>query len=197
MNRLVFPLSKVAHAGGHSFDEEVLEGDLRPSGAPDSALTSVRVAGTLSAIDTEYIFRGRLTGVFERPCDRCLEPASETVEQDVTWLFEPAMNGREAGSAVESDPDDGVEFDADDEGGRARYYDGDEIDLAPHVWEELLLAAPSKFYCQADCRGLCPSCGKNLNEGQCDCAPESQQVGNTKLAGLRDLFPNLPSKQEE
>jgi uncharacterized metal-binding protein YceD (DUF177 family) len=194
VNRLVFPLSKVAKTGGHSFDEEVLEADLRPPGAPESSLTSVRVDGTLTAIDTEFMFRGRIRGVFERPCDRCLEPASESVEQSVTWLFEPSTEAQLSSKLDDVELDAGGEI---DDGERARYYQGDEIDLALHVWEEMVLAAPTKFYCQADCRGLCPNCGKNLNDGACGCAPETQPVGNSGLAGLKDLFPNLPSKQEE
>jgi uncharacterized metal-binding protein YceD (DUF177 family) len=196
VNRLVFPLSKASQAGGHSFDEEVAEHDLRPTGASESALAGVRVAGTLTAVDTEYMFRGRLTGVFERPCDRCLEPARETVDQDVTWLFEPrSVTPNDDARAAEEDSEG--EFEKDEDGERARYYQGDDLDLAPHVWEEMLLAAPSKFYCSADCRGLCPNCGANLNVGECSCAPEPEVVRNSGLAALKDMFPNLPSKPVE
>ena len=192
MNRLVFPLSKAARAGGHSFDEEVPEDELRPADAPQSTLTRVRAAGNLSAIATEFVFRGRLTGTYERECDRCLEPASEIVDQDVTWLFEP---GADASHADDVDEEGEIEGGEDEE--RARYFQGEEIDLSPHVWEEMVLAAPTKFYCHADCRGLCPQCGTNLNEGACDCAPEKETTGNTGLAALKELFPNLPSKPVE
>lgn len=195
MNRLVFPLSKASKAGGHTFDEEVSGHELRPE-STESALAGVRVAGTLSAIDTEFVFRGRLTGTFARPCDRCLEPANETVAMDVTWLFEPRSGPPDEDSRAAEKDGEG-EFDEDDDGERARYYQGDEIDLASHVWEEMLLAAPSKFYCHEDCRGLCPTCGKNLNDGACECAEESKAVRNSGLAALKDMFPNLPSKPVE
>ncbi|OGX46600.1 MAG: hypothetical protein A3G38_00585 [Omnitrophica WOR_2 bacterium RIFCSPLOWO2_12_FULL_51_8] len=44
-----------------------------------------------------------------------------------------------------------------------------EIDLGPDIREEIILGYPIKPLCRADCRGLCPECGKNLNEGECDC----------------------------
>ena len=40
------------------------------------------------------------------------------------------------------------------------------------VWEDIVLAMPPKLLCRPDCRGLCPRCGKNLNEGPCECKPE-------------------------
>ena len=45
-----------------------------------------------------------------------------------------------------------------------------EVDLTDDVREELLLAIPSCFYCSPDCKGICPSCGVNLNHGSCACS---------------------------
>jgi len=44
------------------------------------------------------------------------------------------------------------------------------IDLDQDIKEEIILDYPIKPLCQPDCRGLCPKCGKNLNEGGCSCA---------------------------
>lgn len=43
------------------------------------------------------------------------------------------------------------------------------IDLDPDIRDEIMLDYPIKPLCKPDCRGLCPQCGKNLNEGKCDC----------------------------
>jgi len=43
------------------------------------------------------------------------------------------------------------------------------IDLDPDIREEIILEYPIKPLCKTDCKGLCPKCGKNLNEGKCDC----------------------------
>jgi uncharacterized protein len=39
--------------------------------------------------------------------------------------------------------------------------------------------------CRPDCRGLCIECGKNLNEGPCDCVVESI---DSRLAELKELL---------
>jgi uncharacterized protein len=44
------------------------------------------------------------------------------------------------------------------------------IDLDPEIREEIILDCPVKPLCTPDCKGLCPKCGENLNEGGCSCA---------------------------
>jgi len=48
-----------------------------------------------------------------------------------------------------------------------------EIDISGQVREALLLALPMRLLCREDCRGLCPECGADLNEGPCDCRREA------------------------
>ena len=43
------------------------------------------------------------------------------------------------------------------------------IDLGSDIREEIILDYPLKPLCRPDCKGLCPKCGKNLNEGGCSC----------------------------
>lgn len=45
------------------------------------------------------------------------------------------------------------------------------IDLTDDVRQAVLLEIPSRSLCRPDCKGLCPRCGKNLNEGPCGCKP--------------------------
>ncbi len=44
------------------------------------------------------------------------------------------------------------------------------IDLDQDIKEEIILDYPIKPLCNPDCKGLCPKCGENLNEGGCSCA---------------------------
>jgi uncharacterized protein len=44
-----------------------------------------------------------------------------------------------------------------------------ELDLSGDIREELLFAQPLKILCRPECKGLCSRCGKNLNDGQCNC----------------------------
>ena len=65
------------------------------------------------------------------------------------------------------------------------YLDGaPEINLAGLLWEEFVLALPVRPLCKPDCKGLCPDCGKNLNEGSCSCVRDE---GDPRLAALRGL----------
>ena len=41
--------------------------------------------------------------------------------------------------------------------------------MTPLVYEEAILALPTRPLCAEDCRGLCPRCGANLNQGACGC----------------------------
>jgi uncharacterized protein len=59
-------------------------------------------------------------------------------------------------------------------------------DLDPLVREDILLSMPYKFLCADDCKGLCPKCGKNLNEGPCSCKPET----DPRLEALKQLLDN-------
>lgn len=43
-----------------------------------------------------------------------------------------------------------------------------QIELDTPVYEELSISFPSKILCREDCRGLCPVCGQDLNEGDCE-----------------------------
>ena len=44
------------------------------------------------------------------------------------------------------------------------------LDVDMYVREQLEMEFPLRFLCHDDCKGLCQRCGKNLNEGECDCA---------------------------
>ncbi len=53
-------------------------------------------------------------------------------------------------------------------------YSGNTIEAAEQLRGVLLLELPDVPRCSADCKGLCPSCGANLNEGACACEPKDQ-----------------------
>jgi len=67
------------------------------------------------------------------------------------------------------------------------YYEGNHLDLGEVVREQCVLSLPLKPLCREDCRGRCPSCGKNRNLESCECsAPE--EAGDPRLAALKKLF---------
>lgn len=186
MNRLRFPLVSVT-TRGLAVDVTLSEAEIRPEGVDSLPVDSVRVHGTLAQIDSEYVFRGTVAGRYEYPCDRCLEPAAFPFCVEAGWVYAPGLVA--PGSVrTEDDADEAV---------IAVAVGGNEIDLAPQVWEEIVLAAPVKVLCRADCAGLCPQCGANLNGGGCSCRTDDI-IENKGLAGLAALFPEIkPTRSED
>ncbi|MFN2566291.1 MAG: DUF177 domain-containing protein [Gemmatimonadaceae bacterium] len=123
--------------------------DPRPAGP-------VRVTGRLSAAGAgRYYWHGRIEGKVALDCRRCLGETTADVEDEVHLIFAEA-----------ADPDDPDVY-VIDPGAR-------ELDLRPVVREQWLLDAPAYALCRPDCKGLCPTCGTDLNAGDCDCAPVTQ-----------------------
>ena len=63
-------------------------------------------------------------------------------------------------------------------------YEGNEVDLAPAVREQILLALPMGALCVEGCRGLCQACGQNLNVKDCGC---DHDVPDPRWAALRSI----------
>lgn len=60
-----------------------------------------------------------------------------------------------------------------------------QLPLDELVEEDIILDQPSKILCREDCRGLCPQCGKDLNQGLCGCRHETV---DPRLAVLKQLL---------
>jgi uncharacterized protein len=54
--------------------------------------------------------------------------------------------------------------------------DDKEIDLGPDIREEIILDYPIQPLCRPGCKGICSTCGKNLNEGGCSCATTEKKT---------------------
>jgi uncharacterized protein len=59
------------------------------------------------------------------------------------------------------------------------------LDLSEVLRQDLILAVPPFPVCREDCKGLCPHCGKDLNEGTCDC---SEEESDPRWAALQELL---------
>src|SRR6185369_12071499 len=89
-------------------------------------------------------------------CARCLEDYTFPLEREFRVVLTPRAA---AGGDAQLSADDMA----------LSTYDGQEIDVTPLVYEEAILALPTRPLCAEDCRGLCPRCGANLNQGACGC----------------------------
>jgi uncharacterized protein len=106
-------------------------------------------------------------------CARCLEPVKQEVTRDFELLYRPlgADAGRDELSVTDAEAEIG-------------YYQGDGLLLEDVLREQVLLALPLKVTCGPDCKGLCPQCGKNLNQEQCSC---STAVEDPRWAALKEV----------
>lgn len=97
---------------------------------------------------------GTIDVVAHGECDRCLEGVDQPMHVDVDEELEPK-------AAVKDDP-----FSENN------VLSGDRLDIADLTKQLVLSAAPFTVRCKPECLGLCANCGKNKNEGACDCAPD-------------------------
>ena len=51
---------------------------------------------------------------------------------------------------------------------------GDEIELDEMIMDNLRLNLPVRYVCNEECKGVCTKCGKNLNDGECECKPDEK-----------------------
>ena len=61
-----------------------------------------------------------------------------------------------------------------------------KLDIEQLTLEDIYLALPSKFLCTDDCKGVCPSCGVNLNTSSCSCKKEVDPRLESLLELLND-----------
>ena len=104
--------------------------------------------------------RGEVTVVLELICDQCLAPVRREIRADLR-VFAERRPSRDRRREQESREDDlGIV-----------YHDGRFVDLTEEVRQLVLVEVPWHVVCRTDCRGLCPRCGADLNQGSCGCPP--------------------------
>jgi uncharacterized protein len=116
--------------------------------------------------------RGSVALDAEQDCARCAKPFRFRVESEILLLAERRGT------------DDAADEAALEQDGEVLYHDGLELELKGPLREALILEMPVVQLCRPDCRGLCPQCGKDLNEGTCSCAPSE---GDPRWEALKNL----------
>ncbi len=119
----------------------------------------------------ELFFHGRLEGLIEGRCGRCLESYSLPLKKDFDFVLTPEPISARKGELSQDEM--GLSF-----------YAAEEINLSPFIREQVLLALPTRPLCAEGCRGLCTDCGVNLNEESCLCETSE---GDPRMAFFRSL----------
>jgi uncharacterized protein len=120
---------------------------------------------TISRASTGTVFDLRFVGRLYGPCQRCL--ADAVVERSISTQEYQATN-------------------ADDDELRTPYVVEDRLDLSAWARDALVLALPDQILCRPDCAGLCPVCGKNLNEEPHEHEEETADPRWAALESLRE-----------
>lgn len=125
--------------------------------------------GDIYKVGKEYQLHITINYAFDSNCDRCLKPTSSKVETVLS------------GKLVS----DTGKFNDEDELNDIIFYEDDRLNIKEYVWNQVVSSLPMKILCNNECKGLCHTCGMDLNAQSCDC------MGNTidpRLEKLKDLF---------
>ena len=133
------------------------------SSFPGVEIKPVSVRGSIINMSGLIEVSGDIKAEYSTACARCAEPLNGVFETH----FERTASEK---------PDENDEY--------LLISDG-TLDLSVPVTEQLLSDFPSKLLCRDDCKGLCPKCGKNLNDGDCGC---DLKEPDPRLEALRRLI---------
>ena len=123
--------------------------------------------------DRQLSLEGKAEVTLAIPCARCLKPVKTGLSVSISRM----VNGQDY---------------TDEEGDEVTFLEGDRLDLDRLTEECLLEEIPIRVLCKEDCKGLCPVCGKDLNEGPCGC---EQEEAPTKMgAALLKAFQDAQKK---
>jgi uncharacterized protein len=141
---------------------------------PLLSLAPLKISGEVRRIEGGYTLDAELVYSGELECSRCLT-AYPFQEDEV---FSLVLYPRSSVPAAELEL---TRSDLD-----VLYYADPVVPLAPIAEERVQMALPMKPLCKPDCRGLCPTCGKDRNLGACACAPESIDPRWEALRALKE-----------
>ena len=177
---------------------DFLEEVLRAEPPTEShAAGAAHVRGDTTKMGRKVLVRGKFGVPLEGQCKRCLKPVKldEKAELFRTYvpgeqLHDKAGHGTKKRHGEDRD-EEGTEASFDPESVDEESYAGKEIDLRPAIREQVLLSIPPSPLCKEDCQGLCPVCGKDLNEGDCG---HDKTPPDPRWAALKGL--KLDTKKE-
>lgn len=161
---LVVNVADLVHRPGARRHERVSGwiGELRVVGTVVPMGTEVAVDALLEWVHEGVLASGQVVAGWEGECRRCLRPLTGQTSAEFRELFEPR-------------PQEGETY-------PLRH---DHIDLEPLAREALLVELPLAPVCRPDCRGLCPTCGADLNVGPCACPSAEGDPRWQVLDGLK------------
>lgn len=130
----------------------------------------LQVTGTVRNMAGALQLTGEAKGIMDTLCDRCLKPITVDVDVPVETLLAEQLE--------------------DEESDEIYLLENGQVDLDEIFSTACILTTDARHLCKEDCKGLCPKCGKDLNQGPCGCGKET----DPRLAVLAKL---LDTKEDE
>ena len=161
-------------AEGLSLSGDLIGEELGLADGDVSFRGTVAVGLDLRTIERTIYVTGVVEGTAIRQCVRCLNEFDDPLAFSLRVVYE-----REAKATASVSKRDDLrkkktttllEVEQEKQDDDLYYFTGDHLELAPMLREQVILASPMHPLCSDACLGLCPRCGKNLNEGPCQCA---------------------------
>ena len=151
-----------------SIKERIEEDSLDINGRHITFIGPIKYEGHIYRSNRDKFIHININYRYEEICGRCLEAFID--DRNVI------LSGKLTNDI------DKITLDEDDE---IIYYKGDKLDLSDNIIDTVILSLPMKPLCNEKCKGLCPKCGVNHNEEECNCAIEDI---DPRLEKLKDFF---------
>ena len=130
------------------------------------AQSPVQASGTVRNTAGVLQMTGAVTARLDCVCDRCAKPFVQNVRFPLEAILVTELQ-------AEENEDETIFL-----------LKGNDADLDEIVRTVFVLNMDAKMLCSPDCKGLCPTCGKDLNDGPCQCRP----AADPRLAVLQKFF---------
>jgi len=132
-------------------------------------ISPIKVKAELRSFAGAAELEATLSYDFSMPCSRCMEETLTRFDQKVSHTLVRTLENEE------DDDDSYIQV------------ENEAIDLAELFYTDIILNLPVKYLCDEDCKGLCSTCGTNLNKGSCNCS--NDQI-DPRLEILKKLIEN-------
>lgn len=143
-------------------------GDAEFLGETYKFIEPLKVDGRVYNNGQSLTLEAKVSGRMVTECARCLDE----LEADVEFSIHELLSQREESSRDDED---------------IILFDGYEIELDDIIADHFLMNISGRYLCSDDCKGLCPVCGKNLNEGECGC---DNEYIDPRWQALADILKN-------
>ena len=152
-----------------NFDESIKDVNLK-----DPFFGNIKVEVELNKVHNQIVLSAELSVNANFDCDRCSNNFDSIITNSYKMVYLSGTKPEESGSM------------------NITYLplDEDKIIIDDDVRDYAILAIPMKRLCKEDCMGLCPNCGKDLNEGACNCETEKNDKRWLPLMELKNKINN-------